>query len=205
LRRFIRVMGAAFSILLPGLYIAMQLYHFNIVPLVTLVNITNSAFPVPFSPLVEILLILVLFEILYEASLRMPRHLGAATGLIGALVLGDTAVKAGLMSPPAVLVAALSGIMMYIIPNLAPQISLLRFFFCILGGILGLYGILLGSIITFVYMNSLDSYGAPLLAPYAPYIKSDLKDGIIKSEVTKMKTRPASIKNINPHRQRGDK
>jgi spore germination protein KA len=194
LRRFIRIVGACVSILLPGIYIAMQLYHYNIVPLKTVENLAKSVESVPFTPLVEILIILVLFEILYEASLRMPRHLGTATSLVGALVLGDTAVKAGLVSSPAVLVAALSGIMMYIIPNLAPQISLLRFFFVLLAGIMGLYGLVIGVIILVVYMCGLDSYGAPLLAPYAPYVKNDLKDGIIKKEVTDMRTRPKSFR-----------
>jgi len=201
LRRFIRIIGAAVSILLPGLYIAMQLYHYNIVPLKTLIVISTSVKSVPFSPMIEILFVLILFEILYEAALRMPRHLGTATSLVGALVLGDTAVKAGLISSPAVLVAALSGIMMYIIPNLAPQISLLRFAFCILGGMLGLFGIVAGAIILMVYMCGLESYGAPLLAPYAPYIKSDLKDGIIKQELTHQTTRPKSYKTKNPRRQ----
>ena len=197
LRRFIRIAGAAFAIFLPGIYIAMQLYHYNIVPLKTLVTITNSTAAVPFSPFIEVLIVLILFEVLYEAALRMPRHLGMATSLIGALILGETAVSAGLISSPAVLVAALSGIMMYIIPNLAPQISLLRFFFCILGGIMGLYGLVLGAIILCVYMTSLDSYGAPLLSPYAPLVRNDLKDGIIKKEVTEMRTRPASYRNKN--------
>ena len=200
LRRFIRVTGAAISILLPGFYIAMILYHYNIVPLRTLITLGSSATNTPFSPFVEIIFVLILFEILYEAALRMPRHLGMATSLIGALVLGETAVAAGLLSRPAVLIAALSGIMMYIIPNLAPQMSLLRFFFCIIGGILGLYGLVLGAIILIVYMAGLDSYGAPLLAPYAPYIKNDLKDGIIKKELPDMNTRPESYRVTNKRR-----
>jgi len=201
LRRFIRIVGALVSILLPGIYIAMQLYHYNIVPLETLKVIADSTKSVPFSPMIEILLVLVLFEILYEAALRMPRHLGTATSLIGALILGETAVRAGLISPPAVLVAALSGIMMYIIPNLAPQISLLRFWFVLLGGMLGLYGIVVGLIILVVYMAGQESYGAPLLSPYAPYIKNDLKDGIIKQEQPSMTTRPKSFRNRNNRRQ----
>ena len=200
LRRFIRICGMVLSIVLPGFYIAMQLYHYNIVPLKTLTLISTSAENIPFSPMVEILFVLILFEILYEAALRMPRHLGTATSLVGALVLGDTAVKAGLISPPAVLVAALSGIMMYIIPNLAPQISLLRFFFVLLGGMLGLYGLTLGLIVLIVYMCSLDAYGAPLLAPFAPYIKNDLKDGITKAEPPQMLTRPQSYHVPNPRR-----
>lgn len=203
LRRFLRIAGAALAIILPGLYIAMQLYHYRIVPLNTLITITNSVGNSPFSPMVEVIFVLILFEILYEASLRMPRHLGTATGLVGALVLGDTAVKAGLISSPAVLVAALSGIMMYIIPNLAPQISLLRFFFALLGGIMGLYGIVVGIIVLIVYMNSLDSYGAPLLAPYAPHVKSDMKDAMIKKEIRAMDKRPKSFSVPNQRRTGG--
>ena len=197
LRRFIRVVGMAVSILLPAIYIAMQLYHYNIVPLKTLTVLSTSVENVPFAPMIEILFILVLFEILYEAALRMPRHLGTATSLVGALVLGDTAVKAGLVSSPAVLVAALSGIMMYIIPNLAPQISLLRFFFVLMGGIMGIYGIVIGIVILFVYMCNMQSYGAPILAPFAPHVKNDLKDGIIKTEIRGMKTRPKSFRTKN--------
>ena len=202
LRRFVRICGAVIAIVLPGLYIAMQLYHYNIVPLNTLIVITNSVGSSPFSPMIEMIFVLILFEVLYEAALRMPKHLGTATSLVGALVLGDTAVKAGLISSPVVLVAALSGITMYILPNLAPQISLLRFFFALVGGILGLYGIVIAVILLVIYLASLESYGAPLLAPYAPLVKSDLKDGIIKQEVKQMTKRPRSFSNPNKTRQK---
>ena len=204
-RRLLRIVGVALAMLLPGLYIAMQLYHNRIVPINTLIIITNSIENSPLSPLLELIFVLILFEIMYEASLRMPRHLGAVTGLIGALVLGGTAVDAGLVSIPAILVVALSGIMMYSIPNLAPQISLLRLFFVLLGGILGLYGLLIGTILVIAYMCSLDSFGAPLLAPYAPLVKSDLKDGIFKTDVTHMSTRPQSFKQVNKRRASNSK
>jgi spore germination protein KA len=196
-RRVIRISGALFAILLPGLYIALQLYHYNIVPINMLVTITNSVENSPLSPMLETLFVLILFEIIFEASLRMPRHLGAVTGLISVLVLGEAAVSAGLISTPAVLVSALSGITMYILPNLAPQISLLRFFFAIIGGLLGLYGIIIASVLLVIYLCSLNSYGSPYLAPYAPYIGSDTKDGIFKANVRDMIMRPSSIRNCN--------
>ena len=200
LRRFIRLFGGVFAIILPAIYIAMQLYHYNIVPLNTLFLITNSVENTPFSPLIEILIVLILFEIMYEASLRMPRHLGAATSLVAALVLGGTAIEAGLMSAPAVLVAALSLIMMYILPNLAPQISLLRFMFVIIAGILGLYGVVLGGILLVVYLASLDNFGTPLLAPFAPYVESDLKDGVVLKNIKDRTTRPESFPCKNKRR-----
>jgi len=201
-RRMIRLVGGALALILPGLYIAMQLYHYKIVPLNILTVITNSVENSPFSPMVEMLFILILFEIMYEASLRMPMHLGAATGLVGALVLGGTAVESGLTSAPAVLVAALSMITMYILPNLAPQISLLRLVFLLVGAILGLYGLVIGAIVLVTYLANLDSFGTPILAPFAPRIKNDLKDAIIQSNITDTKTRPDSIPNKNKRKQK---
>jgi len=199
-RRFTRLIGGVLAITLPALYIALQLYHYNIVPLNTLFVITNSVENTPFSPLLELIVVLVLFEIMYEASLRMPRHLGAATSLVAALVLGGTAIEAGLMSAPAVLVAALSLITMYILPNLAPQISLLRFVFVIIGGILGLYGVVMASILLVIYLASLDNFGVPLLAPFAPNIKGDSKDSLIMSNIKDRTKRPTTIPNKNKTR-----
>jgi len=201
-RRFIRLVGGMLALILPGLYVAMQLYHYKIVPLNILTVITNSVENSPFSPMVEIIFILILFEIMYEASLRMPMHLGAATGLVGALVLGGTAVESGLTSAPAVLIAALSMITMYILPNLAPQISLLRLVFVLIAGVIGLYGLLIGAIILVVYLANLESFDTPILAPFAPRVKSDLKDGIIKSNVRDSMTRPASFPNKNKHKRK---
>jgi len=202
LRRCIRLAGCVIAVLLPGFYIAVQLYHYGIMPLNMLIAITGTAQSSPFSPLIEILVVLILFEVLYEASLHMPKHISSVTGIVGALVLGDTAVRAGLLTPPAVLVAALSVITMYIIPDLASQISLLRFVFALVGGILGLYGVVMAGLVLIIYLASLDSYGAPYLAPYAPYIRDDAKDGIFKSGLREMKTRPRSIPNVNPTRAR---
>jgi len=200
LRRFIRLFGAVLAITLPALYISLQLYHYNIVPLNTLFVITNSIENTPFSPMLEVIVVLILFEIMYEASLRMPRHLGTATGLVAALVLGGTAIEAGLVSSPAVLVAALSLITMYILPNLAPQISLLRFIFCIVGGILGLYGIVMGGVLLVVYLASLDNFGTPLLAPFAPHVKGDDKDSIVLANIKDRKNRPFSFPHKNKRR-----
>ncbi|MCL2570308.1 MAG: spore germination protein [Firmicutes bacterium] len=199
-RRFIRLLGAVFAITIPGLYISLQLYHYNILPLNTLFLVTNSIENTPFSPLLEVLIVLILFEIMYEASLRMPRHLGAATSLVAALVLGGAAVEAGLLSSPAVLVSALSMIMMYILPNLAPQISLLRFVFTIIAGILGLYGLIMAGILLVIYLASLDNFGTPLLAPFAPYCPTDSQDAIIMKNIRDRTKRPTSFPNKNKTR-----
>ena len=138
---------------------------------------------------------LILFEILYEASLRMPQYLGIALSVVGALILGDTAVEAGLISSPAVMIVALSGITLYTIPDHTSQLSILRFGYTIIGGLLGFYGVIIFSIFLLIRLSDFDSYGSPYLAPYAPYVKGDTKDGMFKAHLTRFKNRPNSIKN----------
>lgn len=191
--RMIRFFGVVISMVLPGLYVAMQLYHYKVVPLKFLVTLMNSIQGLPFPPFMEMLFVIILFEILYEASLRMPKYLGIALGIVGALVLGDTAVKAGLISPPAVMIVALSGISFYTIPEQSAQLSILRIAFTLIGGTMGIFGITISFILLISHLASMNSYGTPYLAPYAPRIKDDLADGIIKKDVIGRDTRPLSI------------
>ncbi len=199
--RYLRLFAGIIAILLPGLYIALLSYHLKTIPIKLLITITNSIQGIPLPPFLEVLFIIFLFEILYEASLRMPRYVGLALSVVGALILGDTAVKAGLVSPPAVLIVAITGVMSYTLPEQISQISFLRIVFTFLGGLFGLYGIVIGSIFVIGYLTSLESFGSPYLAPFAPFIKSDQKDGLTRSPLSQMKSRPSSIPNINRKRQ----
>lgn len=199
--RVIRFFGVIISVLLPGTYVAVQVYHYRVIPIKFLVTIVNSTQGLPMTPLVETIFVIILFEILYEASLRMPRYLGMALSIVGALILGDTAVKAGLISPPSVMIVALSGITFYTIPDQNIQLSILRIFFTLMGGILGFFGIITGTFFVLTLLCDMDSFGAPYLAPYAPYIKSDQKDFLFKLDVTKMNTLPKSIPNEKVRRK----
>ena len=198
--RFLRLVSCFITMLLPGLYIAMQIYHYKALPLKFLITIINSTQGLPLTPVTEILFVLVLFEILYEASLRMPEYLGIALSVVGALILGDTAVKAGLISPPAVMIVALSGITLYTIPDQAQQLSILRFMFTVAGSTLGFYGIIILSIFFILYLNDFDNYKVPYLSPFSPYIKSDIKDSLIKQPLTKMVVRPKMFDSKNARR-----
>lgn len=200
--RFLRLFGMLVAIYLPGIYVALQVFHYKVIPLKFLVTITNSTLGIPFTPLVEILFIILLFEGLTEASLRMPSYLGLALSIVGALILGDTAVNAGLVSPPAVMIVALTGVLLFTVPDQEAQLSVLRLIFTIIGGILGLYGIIAGTVFLFAYLSNIDSYGAPYLAPYAPNVKADKKDGFRRQDLRGMRERPVSIPNKNPTRLR---
>lgn len=198
--RIMRFASVIFSVLLPGLYVALQVYHFEILPFKLLVTVMNALKGIPFPPIVETLFVLMLFEIIREAAIRMPRSVGTAMSIVGALVLGDTAVKAGIISSPSVMVIALSSIALYTVPNQVGPMTLLRIIFTIIGGLSGLYGLLLGGIFLIFYLCDLSSYGTPYLAPFAPLVTSDLKDSLIKSPQRGILTRPQSIKTSNKTR-----
>ena len=193
--RWIRIMSVFITILTPGIYIAVILHHYKAIPLKFLITIVNSTRGLPLTPFAEILFVLILFEILYEASLRMPKYLGLALSIVGALILGDTAVKAGLISPPAVMIVAISGLSIYCIPDQAPQLYILRMLFTFAGAMLGFFGITTLMIFFITYLCDFDSYGSAYFAPIAPFVENDLKDSIYKADITKSFTRPKSIAN----------
>lgn len=198
--RVIRILGLMIAIIAPGFYLALQLFHYNVLPLNFLITIADTTQGLPFTPFLEILFIFLLFQILYEVSLRLPSYLGLATSVVGALILGDTGVKAGLISPPGVIITALAKIALYTVPEQQSQITVLQVIFIILGGSLGILGIVAGFIFVVNYLNTLDDYSTPYLSPYAPRISSDLQDGLIKRSVNEMKSMPKSFPNKQKER-----
>lgn len=199
--RIIRTIGIIFATIVPGLYLSIRLYSYTALPLNYVIIVANSTKNLPFTPVVEILLILLLFQILYEVSLRLPQYLGLATSIVGALVLGDTGVKAGLISPPGVIVVAVSIMAIYTIPSQASQLTILRAVFVVLGATLGIFGIIAGTVYIINYINSLNEYGTPYLAPFSPKIQADLKDGLFKRPLVDMKKRPKALGSNNQNRQ----
>lgn len=193
--RILRLVGVVLAVLLPGMYVALEKFHYKILPTEFLVTVMNTTQGIPFTPLIECLFVILLFEILYEANIRMPQYFGMAMSIVGALILGETAINAGLVSPPMVMIVALSGIIFYIVPSQASQFSILRLVAVVIGASLGLYGILLFCIFILSYLSSFDSYKSAYLAPIAPLIPSDLKDSYMRKTIKEMVKRPHSIAN----------
>ena len=195
--RFVRTMAIVTAVILPALYVAVQEFQYQMLPLKFLITILNSVTGIPLTPTLEMLVVLLLFEMLNETSVRMPKYVGMALSVVGAIVLGDTAVKAGILSSPAVLITALSGIALYCVPDDAGTFSVLRIVFVVLAGVLGIYGITICVIVTIAYVAEFNEYGSPYLAPYAPLIKRDFGDALLKSSFIDNNTRPYSIPNKN--------
>jgi len=202
MERGIRLFSLFFAVFLPALFVSAQLFHLQIIPLNFLLTIVNSVKGIPLSPSFEMFFTLLIFEILNEASVRMPKYVGMALSIVGALVLGDTAVKAGIVSTPTIMIMALSGICLYTVPELVDSMSVLRFIYLIAAGTVGGYGIALTTAFLILYLCSLENFGVPFLAPFAPSYKRDKKDALYIDFITKMKERPEALRSKNKVRQR---
>ena len=200
--RFLRLIAIVFSIYLPGIFVAAQLFHLQMIPLNFLLTIVNGIKDIPFSPSIEMFFILLIFEILNETSVRMPKYVGMALAVVGALVLGETAVNAGIVSTPAILIMALSGISIYTIPELLETNSVLRFIILMISGSIGLYGVILFSAFLICYLTTMENYGSPYISPYSPLIYNDLQDGMYMDNIIGMKKRPITFGSVNKTRQK---
>ena len=201
LSRILRFISVIASVLLPSLYVCLQVYNYQIIPLRFLITVLNASEAIPFSPLTEMILVLITFDILREANLRMPSAVGISLSLVGAIVLGDAAVQAGLLGAPAVMIGALSGIGLFTLPDNTLILSLLRLIVTLLGGFMGLLGVIISTIALVVYLASLQEYKTPFLAPFAPDIPNDRQDAVAQIPVPEMKKRPRSIPNENSQRR----
>ncbi len=195
--RIIRIVSVMLSLFLPSFYVASELFHLQFIPLSFLLTIENSIKGIPLSPSYEIFFTLLIFEILNEASVRMPKYVGMVVSIVGGLVLGETAVNAGIISAPTLMIIAFSGICLYTAPELVQTFSLLRFLLLVVAGSLGGYALLCTTLIILIYLVSFESYNAPICAPFSPLIKQDLKDGIYKGFLVGQKFRPLSLNNKN--------
>lgn len=200
LSRLFRFFAVCVSVLLPAFYVAAQLFKLQLLPFGFLLTISGSIQDIPLSPSLELFFLLLMLEILIEASIRMPRYVALALSVIGALVLGDTAVKAGIVSSTAIIIMALSGISAYTVPDLVGTVSILRLSFLVVAGSIGTYGIPLLCALLLYYLISSDAYGSPMLAPFSPIVKRDMRDALLKAPMTDLTTRPEVFRPKNKTR-----
>ena len=192
--RIFRVISLLLGVFLPALYVSAQLFKIQLIPFQLLLKISSSVSGLPVSPSVEIFLTLFILEVLIEATIRMPNYVGLAMSVVGALVLGDTAVKAGIISIPAIIIIAFSAICLYTTPDLIETTTTLRWIYLILAGSIGPFGVVLFSSFLICYLVTEQVYGVPLVAPFAPLIKNDLHDSMVKANMYTLKSRPKAFK-----------
>lgn len=173
LLRIIRVIACFITILLPGLYIAITEFHEELIPTELLFSIISSRQAVPISIELEIILMELAFELIHEAGLRVPSPISSTMSIVGALVLGEAAVSANIVSPISIIIIAITGLSSFAIPNSSLELHfrLLRFIFIVLGAAFGFLGISLGLFLYLILLANYSSFGVPYLSPYVPLTK----------------------------------
>lgn len=193
--RVIRYIAAVAAVALPGLYIALTVYHPAMIPTALALKIAGARMDIPFPGVVEILIMEIAFELLREAGIRLPAPVSSTIGIVGGIIIGQAAVEAGIVGPVVVIVGALTGICTFVIPNssLVSGLRISKYLVIILSAILGLYGFWLAMILLLVHLAGMSSFGIPYLYPFCSGSVngySDLKDSLFRAPTFMMKKRP---------------
>ena len=205
--RILRFIAGFFAFTFPALYIAMTTFHPGMLPTDLVLSIAAAREGVPFSAVVESLIMVIALEVLREAGVRLPGPIGQTIGIVGGLVVGEAAVRAGIVSPIMVIVVAVNAISSFAIPNYSVAIGfrLLTFILMALAGVAGLYGIMLGLLGLTIHLVTLKSFGAHYLSPFVSFRFSESKDTLIRGPLPSLEirpgyTRPQDFDRINDRR-----
>lgn len=201
--RFLRIFSYVISIFLPGIYVSVLNFHPELLPTSLLLTIQQTREGVPFPVVAEVILMEAAFEILREAGIRLPRVIGPAISIVGALILGEASIRAGIVSPGVVIIVAFTAIASFSTPTFSQAIAarILRFGIIFLGAFIGLLGIQFAFLVLIIHLVSLRSFGYPLMAPLGPLIWRDLKDALFRSFWWKQVYRPRLLGFHEPGRQ----
>lgn len=192
--RMIRLISLLVALLTPALYIAITTFHVEMLPTDLLLAIAATRERIPFPVLWEIIFMEITFEILREAGIRIPSTLGPTIGIVGALILGQAAVDANIVSPILVIVVAVTGLASFTIPDISLNIAvrILRFVYLLAASAMGLFGVSIALAFTVAYLVSIKSFGVPFFAPLSPHLPSS-KDLLTRPPIWKQWLRPLSV------------
>jgi len=199
--RILRFISFFISVFGPGIYVALVSFHQELIPTPLVITFAAARAGTPFPAVVEAISMGISFEILREAGIRLPRPVGTAISIVGALVIGEAVVSAGLISASMVIVVALTAISSFVVPPQADVGGIARVGMVLLGGALGAFGLMIGFLGGLIHLSTLRSFGTPYLSPIAPLKPLDWKDVVIRFPLWTMITRPSSMGWNNPKRQ----
>lgn len=200
--RILRLGGALISVILPSMYLAINYFHQEALPTELALAVAGAREKVPFPALIEVLLMEFAFELIREAGLRVPGILGSTIGIVGAIILGQAAVSANLVSPIMVVVIAMTGLASFTIPDyhMAMGLRIMRFVFLLLSSFMGLVGLSFGLLYLTVLLCSVKSYGVPYMAPLAPKTIAGL-DIVVSGMSYRQERRPDELNSQDDWRQ----
>lgn len=202
LLRIIRYFSYFVTVYAPSIYVALTTFHQELIPTDLLFTMVAAREGIPFPAMIEALVMLVTFEILREAGVRLPRPVGQALSIVGALVVGDAAVSAGLIGAPMVIVVAITAVSIFVVPNLTEAAAVQRVIYILLSGFSGGFGIILGTLGVVVHLSSLKSFGYHYFSPFAPFETLDQKDALVRAPLWVMINRPKGMAQSGEQKRR---
>jgi len=194
--RMLRITCFIVSTLLPGLFVAICVFHPEVLPSNIMLDIAAAEAKTPFSLTFEAVAIHLIYEIVREAGLRMPVAIGHAVSIVGALVVGDAAVTAGFIAAPMLMVVALTAISSAVISKLHESVALIRFALIIIGGLTGFFGIFVCLGLLIADICSVDTYGVPFSAPLSPFVKRAQRDAVFRLNRKKRQQQSENIREL---------
>lgn len=199
--RWLKYGAFILAILLPAVYVAIVMYHPELLNSTLLLLLVEEEKNAPLSIITESFLVLIMYEVIREAGVRLPKPVGGAVSIISGLIIGDAAVKSGLVSTPLLTMTALSVLAGLVLPDLNPQITVLRFAFLISGGLLGLFGISILACAVLTNICSTEDYGFPFTAPISPFSVKGMGDTVIRQGFRKMQNRGFTVEDYHESNQ----
>ena len=207
--RLIRYAAAFFAVALPGLYIAFAVYHPQLMPTALALKVASTRGAIPFSVIGEVLIMELAFELLREAGIRLPSPVSSTIGIVGGIIIGSAAVEAGIVSPVVVIVAALTGICTFVIPNVSivSGLRISKYLVILLASVFGLFGVWAALLLLLGHLAGLTSYGIPYLYPYCSSSINndrDWEDSIFRLPLSKRSGRPIFARPLKKERREGE-
>lgn len=194
--RYLKIFSFFVAMLAPGVFVSVCTFHPELFTMTLLMKVAQAQIQTPFPIIAETFIVQILYEVLREAGLRVPRSLSQTISIVGALVIGETAINAGFISGPTLLIVAISAVCSYTIPSLYEPLALLRLLFILLGGTVGLWGIFAALVIVLVDLCGESLFGIPFGAPLSPFSRRGLRDSLWRMSWKKMAGKPFLVQHM---------
>lgn len=179
--RWIKYIAFFLTVFFPGIYVALVLFHPEVFTLKLLLNLYASEEATPYPLTLEVIVLMIMFEVMREAGLRLPKSIGSAISIVGGLIIGDAAVKSGIISAPLLIVVGITATSSFVVPNLNQPITILRLIFILAGGCTGLFGIAVCAMVVLANICAMNDFYIPFTAPVSPFYPQSAKEVAARS------------------------
>ena len=201
--KWLKYISFFLGIAFPGIYVALVMFHPEVFTLKLLLNLATSEEATPYPIVLEVIMLMGLFEIMREAGLRLPKSIGSTVSIVGGLIIGDAAVKSGLVSAPLLIVVGITATASFAIPSLYQPVSIMRLVFILAGGFGGLFGIAVCFFLLMVNINAMNDFNVSFTAPVTPFYKEGFTDVVSRRSFRNYEKTKYTVEDYRPQRNPG--